>query len=307
MPEENKRFFFLQLPHDFFRSRRIKKMRRLQDGDTLIIIYLKLQLLSLNTGGMIQFSDMDGDLASEISAEIDEEESLVSAALDYLTSHNLANKPSENSVFLPYVKIMTSSHTASTERSRKSRKNKKMLQERCNATEMQQECNADATQEKKIRREEDKKSIDKTIDVPDPSYPTLPETDCTISDEMVCGARDVKRKDVQRVIDAWNATGLKPIERITPESKRGAMTRKRILEYGMEKVLEALTQAKNSKFLHGKNEKGWEATYDWFILPSNFQKVLEGNYAELNSPEDDKKRKAKPLSAEEWDKVINSI
>lgn len=126
------------------------------------------------------------------------------------------------------------------------------------------------------------------VNVPIPSHPTLPETDCSFSDEKECRTKNVRRKDVQQVIDAWNETGLKQIERITPESKRGEMTRKRIRDYGLDKVLEAVSKVKTSKFLCGENEKGWYATYDWFILPSNFQKVLEGNYDDRNRKEESK-------------------
>ena len=66
------------------------------------------------------------------------------------------------------------------------------------------------------------------------------------------------------------------------------MTRKRIRDYGLDKVLEAVSKVKTSKFLCGENEKGWYATYDWFILPSNFQKVLEGNYDDRNRKEESK-------------------
>lgn len=146
--------------------------------------------------------------------------------------------------------------------------------------EMQKKCkkNAFLMQGDKIREEEIRLG-EKSIDNEHPSnHPTLQQNVLSISDEIDCRTKNVRRKDVQSVIEAWNETGLKQIERITPESKRGEMTRKRIRDYGLEKVLEAISKVKASKFLCGDNEKGWAATYDWFILPSNFQKVLEGNY-----------------------------
>lgn len=33
-----------------------------------------------------------------------------------------------------------------------------------------------------------------------------------------------------------------------------------------------------SSYLNGHNPHGWIATFDWFVSPSNFAKVLEGNY-----------------------------
>ena len=39
----NKKFFWLKLKEDFFRDKRIKKLRKIAGGDTYTIIYLKLQ------------------------------------------------------------------------------------------------------------------------------------------------------------------------------------------------------------------------------------------------------------------------
>ena len=33
-------------------------------------------------------------------------------------------------------------------------------------------------------------------------------------------------------------------------------------------------------------DRGWMITFDWFLLPSNFQKVLEGNYDNRNPAND---------------------
>lgn len=146
--------------------------------------------------------------------------------------------------------------------------------------EMQEKCkeNAFLMHPDKIREEESRLEEKSEVIQHYPSQPTLPESDSSISDEIDCRTKNVRRKDVQQVIDAWNGTGLKQIERITPESKRGDMTRKRIRDYGLDKVLKAIENVKDSKFLCGENKKGWTATYDWFIRPENFQRVLEGNY-----------------------------
>ena len=101
----------------------------------------------------------------------------------------------------------------------------------------------------------------------------------SFSEEKECRTpKEVRRKDVDKVIAAWNSLDLKQVERISPTSKRGEMTRKRIREYGVYKVLQAIENIRHSRFLNGDNKRGWMATYDWFILPNNFQKVLEGNY-----------------------------
>ena len=84
------------------------------------------------------------------------------------------------------------------------------------------------------------------------------------------------------LIDAWNELkqfGIAPITRITEGSKRITNVRARINQYGKEAMLEAIGNIKISDFLQGKHTgKPWRITFDWFILPTNFPKVLEGNY-----------------------------
>lgn len=58
-------------------------------------------------------------------------------------------------------------------------------------------------------------------------------------------------------------------------------------KYGKEAVKEGFEKASKSAFLTGS--AGWKATFDWLILPSNFLKVLEGNY--------DDKKPAMPKSS----------
>ena len=64
--------------------------------------------------------------------------------------------------------------------------------------------------------------------------------------------------------------------------KRKASIRARIREHGVEAFKEMIQRAAKSNFLKGDNDRGWTATFDWLIKPSNFQKTLEGNYDNKN-------------------------
>ncbi len=96
-----------------------------------------------------------------------------------------------------------------------------------------------------------------------------------VSNETIC------QTDVQRVIEKWNnlqSCGITPISRLGSNSKRYKSLMARIREYGVSNVLTAIDKIAASDFLQGKNNKGWVITFDWFVLPSNFPKVFEGNY-----------------------------
>ena len=95
----------------------------------------------------------------------------------------------------------------------------------------------------------------------------------TDSNESVC-----RTGDVRRVKDAWNALGLGQITAITADTTRGKNVKACINQHGVEKVIEAIERIRKSSFLQGQNKKGWIITFDWFVKPTNFLKVYEGNY-----------------------------
>lgn len=103
--------------------------------------------------------------------------------------------------------------------------------------------------------------------------------DLTVSDETVCCT-----SDVQRVIDSWNSLGLQTIKKIVPGSDRDKWLKKRIRDYSIDDVLDAIEKVRQSSFLMGDNKNGWQATFDWFIRPNNFPKVLSGNYDNRPAP-----------------------
>lgn len=89
---------------------------------------------------------------------------------------------------------------------------------------------------------------------------------------------DICQSSLQDVIDKWNSTGFQEVKYMTASSKRATHLKQRIKEHGLETVLDAIDIANSSQFLHGNNKDGWVMTFDWFIKPSNFIKVLEHNY-----------------------------
>lgn len=96
----------------------------------------------------------------------------------------------------------------------------------------------------------------------------------TFSNEKVCTT-----EAVERIVSAWNELsvfGIPSVSAIRSGTKRHDMLRKRLIDYGADKIIEAISNIKNSDFLKGG--KGFTVTFDWFIKPNNFPKVLDGNY-----------------------------
>ncbi len=117
--------------------------------------------------------------------------------------------------------------------------------------------------------------INPDINIPDINTDINPDDIVTVSNETVC------QTDVRLVVEAWNKLqdyGINPVSKISNTSKRCHSLVARIRQYGITEVLSAIERIKLSDFLQGKNNKGWVITFDWFVLPNNFPKVLEGNY-----------------------------
>lgn len=122
------------------------------------------------------------------------------------------------------------------------------------------------------------KSIDKEIRERDKRLEIDKEEDkdlITVSKETVC------QTDIRLIVEAWNKLqnyGIKPISKLSNNSKRYQSLTARIKQYNTADILLAIDRIKQSDFLQGKNNNGWTITFDWFVLPNNFPKVLEGNY-----------------------------
>ena len=121
----------------------------------------------------------------------------------------------------------------------------------------------------------------------------------------ICGvSKDTLRQtDVRLAIAKWNELsefGIKPVKRVNSGTKRYDSLCARIREYGIEDVINAIDRIKVSDFLQGKNNRGWTITFGWFVLPSNFPKVLEGDYDNREGGGDDGSSGKAGADEKEW-------
>ena len=60
--------------------------------------------------------------------------------------------------------------------------------------------------------------------------------------------------------------------------RRKKALKARLNTYSVEQIKEVFTKAESSDFLKGKNNRNWQANFDWLINDTNMAKVLDGNY-----------------------------
>jgi predicted phage replisome organizer len=143
---------------DFFRDKRIRKLRKNAGGDTYTIIYLKMLLLSLPNEGVLYYDGIEDDFAEEIALELEEEDDDVRMTIAYLLSKGLMEKRSEYEYYLCQVPEMLGKEVDSAARVRKHRE--KLAEKRYNVTDERyivQNCNTeiDIEKEKEIESHTD--------------------------------------------------------------------------------------------------------------------------------------------------------
>jgi len=93
---------------------------------------------------------------------------------------------------------------------------------------------------------------------------------------------EVANHDFDEIISFFNqqmkGKGIQQVAIITSE-RRQAFERL-MSQTGVNKdtLKQAIKNAAESDFLNGKGQKGWVASFDWMMVPQNFQKVWENNY-----------------------------
>lgn len=263
---DNKRYYWLKLKNNWFNDKRIKKLRSVAGGDTYVIIYLKMQLLSLQNEGKLYFEGVEDNFISELALDLDEDIENVQVTVSYLEKKGLIELVDVDEYLLTEVPGMIGSEVDSAQRVRKHRKNKALQGDKVNVPALH--CNGGVT---KCNTEID---IDTEKDI---EKETESDTDTEI------GKVDIENTTINRIVAEWNALsayGIAQITELNERSKRYNNLINIIQKYGMCSILEAIEKVKHSSFLQGKtkNDKPWAITFDWFVKQDNFIKVLEGNY-----------------------------
>lgn len=106
------------------------------------------------------------------------------------------------------------------------------------------------------------------------------------SDELLCETLQPhpERINYDELIKFFNSETKGVFGTIRPplSDKRKGMISARIKTHGKEVFADMIRKAYRSDFLKGQNKQGWRASFDWLIKPTNFEKVISGNYDNKN-------------------------
>lgn len=97
--------------------------------------------------------------------------------------------------------------------------------------------------------------------------------------------KSIISKDIEEVIDLYHSicVSLPTIRAVS--SQRAKAIKARLQTYSLNDFKAMFEKAEASSFLKGKNDRNWNATFDWLINEANMAKVLEDNYADRGRKE----------------------
>lgn len=236
---------WIRLEIDMFDNKKIRHIRKLPEGNNIVLIWMMLLTMAgrCNSNGIIFLTENIPYTNKMLADELDFDESVIELALTILEKFGMITR---DGTLLSIPGWDEHQNIDGLEKIREQTR-KRVAEHR--------------KRQKELSEEE-----------------RMPE----IPDQISCEKDLVKPGDVQKVVDEWNKLqqfGIQPIARMTP--KRSQLLKARIREYGMSKVMEAIEKVKKSDFLTGR-KKDFIITFEFFINPNKFIKILEGFYDNRN-------------------------
>ena len=251
----DKKYYWLKLKEDFFEEDTLAWLEEQTNGKEYCLFYLKLCLKSLKTNGILIRNvgqiliPYDVKKLGEITkTDID----TVTVAMELFKKIGLIQILDNGEIYITQLEQMVGSETKWAKYKKKERELKKLDNVQLLSNINPKNVHTDIEKEKDIEK-------DIEIEVSTTKVALIP-------------------KHLECIVIAWNNLNLSTIKSI--QNTRLKLLNARIKDYGIDGVLQAINYIKESSFLKGQNNKNWTITFDWLIKPSNFIKVLEGNYTD---------------------------
>lgn len=204
---DTKKYYWLKLKDDFFRDKRIKKLRRIAGGDTYTVIYLKMQLLSIKNNGMLIYEGIEENFAEELALELDEDTENVKVTLAFLHSNGMIEETEQDHFLMTETIKCIGSESASAERVRKYRAKKQQALQ-CNTPVTIG--NTEIEKEKEIEIDTDKeKEIEIEIEQEKPKGKAKRFTKPTLEEVKAYCIERNNKVDAEHFYDYYEANGWK--------------------------------------------------------------------------------------------------
>ena len=256
---------WIKLTTDMFDNRKIKHLRKLPDGNNIVLIWVMLLTMAgrCNAGGMIFLTENIPYTPKMLADELGFEENTVQLALQALAQLNMIVMAGEYYCIAGWEEHQNAEKLEKIREQNRLRKASQRARERL-LPHTERDTSVTVTE---CHATEEDKEEDKDIDID----------------------KDIRRErhDCQQIADLYNSICKSfPSIRSLSEARKKAI-RARLKAYSVEDFKKLFENAEASDFLKGANDRNWTASFDWLIKDSNMAKVLDGNYE--NKPKSGRK------------------
>lgn len=248
---------WIKLTTDMFDNRKIRHLRRLPEGNNIVLIWVMLLTMAgrCNSGGMIFLTENIPYTHKMLADELGFEENTVKLALGALEQLNMV--VTNNGCFT----IAGWNEHQNIEGMDKIRESKRIAQAKWRAKQKALpavDSTVDSTRYLVDDTEEDKEE-EKDIEI-----------ELDKEEKISC----------QQIVDLFHSICKSyPKIRSLSDARKKAINA-RLKTYSLEEFKTVFENAEESSFLKGSNDRNWTANFDWLIADKNMAKVLEGNYAD---------------------------
>lgn len=263
-----KRYYWLKLKENFFDDDTIRYVEEQENGIVYSNFYLKLCLKSIKYDGKLirlignRFIPYDiPSLAKLTDVPVD----TVAVAMKLFEKIGLVERLESGEIYLAQINEMIGSETNKAELMRRKRAEEKLLGN--NVTTEGNIVTAMLPERYPEIRDKSSENREQSID--------------TSSNEEVCKSPGSVRATIpyRQIQEMFNSicAHFPKCQALSDRRKKAIKAR---FENGMtvDDFKKLFEKAEASSFLRGKNDRDWQASFDWLIKDANMVKVLDGNY-----------------------------
>ena len=256
---------WIKITTDMFDNRKIRHLRRLPDGNNIVLIWVMLLTMAgrCNASGMIFLTENIPYSPKMLADELDFEENTVILALKALEQLNMIVTNGS------FFSIAGWEEYQNIEGMEKIREQNRLRKAKYDAR--QKALSASNVTGNVTVTQSNATDIDKEIDIEI-------EKDIDIEEDTEDKRPPVPYETIKNI---YNEICVSFPKCNTLSSNRKKSIKARFTSgYTVEDFKTLFTKAEASNFLKGKNNRNWSATFDWLIKDTNMAKVLDGNYDE---------------------------
>ena len=301
MSNNPKMFYWLKLREDFFISNPyVKKLMKMDQGDSLVLLYLRLLTYSLKNNCVIHYQGIEESLAEEIAFMLDADPEVAKTLVDFLIKYKLLTDLDNNDYLLVEAVEATGKETENAQMNRVRRQKEKTAssendQINSEGNIVTSEGNAETIEGNIVTFEGNKNNDEGNIVTSEGNK----NENCYTEKRREEKRREEYREEymgesaaeeqhlhplIKKFIDTYHnkCPSLPKVYKVTDKRKRAI--RKMLSVYSLETFEKAFEIAEKSAFLRGEcNRPGHEsfkADLDFFLDDKKLVSTIEGKYSD---------------------------